>query len=80
MGIDRVCMAALVARIWNGRDLLLELADPKGVGVIVAGKHGCMRCRGVTTRGDVVTDVMRGQFLMNGDTRHEFLELCRRLL
>jgi len=57
---------------------LHQLADPKGVGVIVAGKHGCMRCRGVTTRGDVVTDVMRGQFLMNGDTRHEFLELCRR--
>jgi GTP cyclohydrolase I len=54
---------------------LSQLADPKGIGVYVVGKHGCMRHRGVHTRGDVVTSTMRGAFFVNSATRSEFLEI-----
>lgn len=57
--------------------LLSQLCDPKGIGVYVIGKHGCMRHRGIHTRGDVVTEVMRGQFLLNAATRNEFLMAVR---
>jgi GTP cyclohydrolase I len=53
------------------------LCNPKGVGVYVSARHGCMVHRGIRTDGDVVTTVMRGQFLMNAATRNEFLEIVR---
>jgi GTP cyclohydrolase I len=56
---------------------LHQIADPKGSGVYVVGRHGCMRHRGVHTRGDVVTTTVRGAFLLNQATRNEFLELVR---
>lgn len=56
---------------------LYQLCDPKGCGVYVVGSHGCMKYRGIKTDGNVVTSVMRGQFLMNAATRDEFLELVR---
>lgn len=48
---------------------------PKGVGVILAGIHGCMRFRGVQSEGDVVVSVMKGVFLLNPAARQEFLQL-----
>lgn len=57
--------------------LVKELA-PKGVAVVLAGTHGCMRYRGVETTGDVVTSSMRGLFLHSPAAREEFLALVGR--
>lgn len=48
---------------------------PKGVGVLIAGVHGCMRFRGVETEGDVVVSVMKGVLLLNPIARQEFLQI-----
>jgi GTP cyclohydrolase I len=60
------------------QDLQLRL-DPKGVGCVVVGMHGCMRDRGVHTSGDVVTSSMTGVFFTNSPTRDEFLRLIGRI-
>jgi GTP cyclohydrolase I len=57
---------------------LNEKLEPKGVGVVIAGVHGCMRFRGVETEGDVVVSVMKGVLLLNPTARHEFLRLIGR--
>lgn len=56
-------------------DLLSEHTDAKGTGVIVVGRHGCMRHRGVRSEADVVTSAMRGLFLTNAAARDEFLRI-----
>jgi GTP cyclohydrolase IA len=60
-------------------DLLFHKTDAKGVGVVVAGTHGCMQCRGVKTDADVVTSAMRGLFMNNFPTRDEFLRIIGRI-
>jgi GTP cyclohydrolase I len=57
---------------------LHEKLDPKGVGVVLAGEHGCMRYRGVKTDGDVVVSVMKGVFLLNPAARQELFQLIGR--
>lgn len=52
-----------------------EKLEPKGVGVVLAGTHGCMRYRGIRSSGDVITSVMRGVLLLNAAARAEFLQL-----
>lgn len=54
---------------------LSQRLEPKGVGVILAGRHGCMINRGVKTDGDIVTSVMKGVFLQNPAARQELLQL-----
>ena len=56
-------------------DELWTQLDPKGVGVVVVGTHGCMQLRGVETTGDVVTSTMKGVFLLNAAARQELLML-----
>jgi len=58
-------------------DLLMEKLQPRGVAVYVVGQHGCMTARGVKQHSDVVTSVMRGNFLKEGPTREEFFAVCR---
>lgn len=41
-------------------DALWETLKPKGAAVMVVGEHQCMKCRGVKSRGDVVTHAFRG--------------------
>ena len=57
---------------------LEERLDPKGVGVVLTGVHGCMRYRGVESSGDIVTSVMRGVLLLNPVARAELLQLIGR--
>jgi len=57
---------------------LYKQLEPKGVGVVLAGTHGCMRFRGVRTSGDVVVSVMKGVFLLNPTVRQELLQLIGR--
>jgi GTP cyclohydrolase I len=52
--------------------------EPKGVGVVLTGVHGCMKFRGVQTDGDVVSSVMKGVFLLNPTAREELLMLIGR--
>jgi len=58
-------------------DLLERKLSPKGVGVTVYGIHGCMVARGVQQHAEVVTSVVKGDFLKEGPTRSEFFAICR---
>ena len=53
----------------------LETAlDPKGVAVVMEGRHLCMMARGVEKQAPVMTtNVMRGTFREDSSTRAEFL-------
>jgi GTP cyclohydrolase IA len=55
-----------------------EKLEPKGTGVVLTGRHGCMAFRGVESEGDVVTSVMKGVLLLNPAARAEFLQLIGR--
>lgn len=59
-------------------DALVEHLQPRGVGVVVSARHGCMGHRGVRKpKASMRTSVMRGAFKNNPETRAEFLSLTR---
>lgn len=58
-------------------DVIEGRLKPKGVAVYVVGRHGCMTSRGVKQHSDVVTSVVRGDFLKEAATREEFFSICR---
>ena len=58
-------------------ELLMSKLGPKGVAVYVVGKHGCMSARGVQQNSEVVTAVLKGDFLKEGPTREEFYRICK---
>lgn len=60
---------------------LEERLKPKGVGVILTGRHLCMEMRGVEKPGtQTTTSCLRGQFKDNSLTRSEFLQIAQRNL
>lgn len=59
-------------------DSIERALRPIGVGVVLAGVHGCMRFRGVRSLGDVVVSVMRGTLLVNSSARAEFMQVVGR--
>lgn len=57
---------------------IMELLEPKGVGVILEAKHFCMMARGVEKQNSLVrTSAMKGLFKEKDNTRAEFLELIK---
>ena len=57
-------------------DLLLEILDVHGVGVIVEAIHTCMTVRGVKKPGSVcMTSAMKGAFRKNPASRAELMTL-----
>ena len=57
-------------------DALWRIVEPKGVGVVIEARHLCMMMRGVSKQDSkTVTSSMRGVFLDDPRTRHEFLRL-----
>ena len=57
---------------------LYELIEPKGVGVVIEGKHFCMMARGVEKQNaSMTTSNFRGLFKKDQKTRSEFLKLIR---
>jgi len=55
-------------------DTILEVLQPRGVGVVVEGAHECMTTRGVHKRGvSMITSKMLGTFREDARTRAEFL-------
>lgn len=60
-------------------ELLQEVLDPQGVGVVVEGAHMCSMMRGVRKENArMVTSAMLGNFKDNPKTRNEFMEHLRR--
>lgn len=55
---------------------IMELAEPKGVGVVLEGQHFCMMARGVEKQqSSVRSSAMLGLFKQSEKTRSEFLQL-----
>jgi GTP cyclohydrolase I len=56
--------------------LIQDMLKPKGVAVVVEGKHMCMVMRGVQKQNaTMMTSSMLGDFRCNAHTREEFLKL-----
>ncbi len=59
-------------------DLVMEVLEPKGVGVVLQASHTCMSMRGVRKANSVCsTSAMRGAFKENLATRSEFMALIQ---
>jgi len=58
-------------------DALMDVLQPRGVGVVIEAFHLCMMMRGVEKQNSkTVTSALRGIFLEDGKTREEFLHLA----
>lgn len=57
--------------------ILWDKLNPKGLGLYVVGKHGCMGCRGINQELEIVTTNLRGSFYDDPETREEFLAVCK---
>jgi GTP cyclohydrolase IA len=59
-------------------ECILEVVEPRGVGVICEAQHFCMMMRGVEKQhSGTVTSAMLGDFRDRKETRDEFLSLVR---
>jgi GTP cyclohydrolase I len=59
-------------------DALEAAIQPAGVAVRITAKHGCMSCRGVRKQNsDTVTQVLRGAFRDNADSRAELMDMLK---
>jgi GTP cyclohydrolase I len=60
-------------------DAIMEVLQPRGVGVVLEARHLCMMMRGVEKQNSTtVTSALRGVFREEAATREEFLKLaCR---
>ncbi|MBN1484181.1 MAG: GTP cyclohydrolase I FolE [Chloroflexia bacterium] len=57
-------------------DIINQVLQPSGVGVVLEATHLCMTMRGVKKSGSlVITSANRGGFLNNAATREEFISL-----
>jgi GTP cyclohydrolase I len=60
-------------------DTLTDLLNAHGSACLIEAQHFCMMCRGVGQSEPVMrTNVLRGVFYSNPQTRAEFLALCRK--
>ena len=59
-------------------DAIMQITEPRGVGVVVEARHFCMMMRGVQKQeSSTVTSAMLGSFRSERSTRSEFLSLIR---
>lgn len=55
---------------------IMELVEPRGVGVVIQARHLCMMMRGVEKQGsEMTTSCLLGSFRESSQTRAEFLSL-----
>src|SRR5205085_6131199 len=60
-------------------DTVQSILEPRGVGVWLGGIHMCMVMRGVEQESSFMeTNVLRGEFLEDEKTRHEFMPIVNR--
>ena len=59
-------------------DIICEVLEPKGVGVVIEASHLCMMMRGVQQQGAyAISSSLKGVFESNSKTRSEFMQLIR---
>jgi GTP cyclohydrolase I len=51
---------------------------PKGIGVIIEGRHLCQEMRGVKIKGEMITSSLKGIFLNEKNVKEEFFQLCKK--
>lgn len=62
-------------------ETLMDILKPKGVGVVMEGRHLCMQMRGVEKQNSfATTSAMLGQFRDSAETRSEFLSIINRTI
>jgi len=60
-------------------DTVDSILEPRGIAVWMGGKHMCMVMRGVEQESSFMeTNVLRGEFLEDERTRHEFMSIVNR--
>ena len=60
-------------------DAINSALNPKGVSVVMEGRHMCMQMRGVEKQNSFTsTSAMSGQFRKSAETRSEFLSIINR--
>ena len=60
-------------------DAINNVLNPKGVSVVMEGRHMCMQMRGVEKQNSFTsTSAMSGQFKKSAETRSEFLSIISR--
>ena len=60
-------------------DAINSVLNPKGVSVVMEGRHMCMQMRGVEKQNSFTsTSAMYGQFKKSAETRSEFLSIINR--
>tara|TARA_R100001443_G_scaffold65256_1_gene74569 strand:- start:311 stop:841 length:531 start_codon:yes stop_codon:yes gene_type:complete len=62
----------------NIANYLESKLKPKGLGVVVRGRHLCQEMRGVKKQGEMMTSALKGIMLENGVARKEFFDLCQK--
>lgn len=58
-------------------DTFQKILEPKGIMVVVRGRHSCMVIRGEKSANVNITSALRGEFKSSQKTRDEFLTLAR---
>lgn len=59
-------------------EFLEEKLQPKGIGVVLTGRHLCMEMRGIEKPGTrTTTSCLKGSFKSNSLTRGEFLQIVQ---
>jgi GTP cyclohydrolase I len=59
-------------------DALMDILEPRGVGVVIEASHFCMMMRGVEKQNSrTVTSALRGAFRDDSRTRDEFMRLAQ---
>ena len=60
-------------------DAIMDVVEPRGVGVVIEAQHLCMMMRGIQKQNSsTVTSALRGEFRDCPMTRQEFLRLVHR--
>ena len=58
-------------------DMLEQSLRPDGIAIVLKADHLCTQWRGVKDNSHMTNSVMRGAFLVNAQSREEFLQLIR---
>ncbi len=62
----------------NIANFIEENLKPKGVAVLVEGRHMCKEMRGIKKRGNMITSCLKGVFLEDIKVKEEFLNLIQK--
>ena len=61
----------------NIAEFLNTKLRPRGIGVIITGRHLCQEMRGIKKRGEMITSALKGIFLEEPKVKQEFFNLTK---